>query len=150
MKKKLLTFVMAAAMVLAMPMASFAAEQPADSTASSDKVVADENSRSVSTSSIGATRHSATSGTVEAYATFTGTASKAVCIIYLQEKYNGSWRAATGLGTTSYTKTAYNTKSISAGKTFTLKSGKVYRAKIVFNDVIGGVTSTQTRYTGSF
>jgi len=153
MKKKILTFVMAAAMVLAMPMASFAADTPTlpvDPIESEANIGGDASVMSVANSNIGATRHSSTSGTVNAYAAFTGTASKAVCVIYLQEKYNGSWRTATGLGTTSYTKTAYNTTSISAGKTFTLKSGKVYRAKIVFTDVINGVTSIKTRYTGSF
>lgn len=150
MKKKILTFVMAAAMLLAMPMASFAAEQPADSAASGDKVVAAENTRSVSNSTVSTDRLSNTSGKITAYAVFTGTATRASCVIYLQEKYNGSWRAATGLGTTSYTKTAYNCNSISAGKTFTLKSGKVYRAKVVFTDVINGTTHIKTHYSGSF
>jgi len=150
MKKKILTFVMAAAMLLAMPMASFAAEQPVDSVASGDTVVANENTRSVSSCHVNTDRLSNTSGKVTAYAAFSGTASKSVCVIYLQEKYNGSWRTATGLGTTSYTKTAYNTNSISAGKTFTLKSGKVYRAKVVFTDIINGSTYIKTIYSGSF
>ncbi len=150
MKKKILTFVLAAAMVLAMPMASFAAEQPVDDNQTETVVSENENTRSVSSSTVNVDRLSNTSGKVTAYAAFTNTASKSVCIIYLQEKYNGSWRGATGLGTTSYTKTAYNTNSITASKTFTLKSGKVYRAKVVFTDVINGVTYSKTRYSASF
>lgn len=148
MKKRLACFIFAAAMVLAMPMASFAAEQPMiDQSVTTNS---GDNTRSVSTSSIGADRLSNTSGMIEAYATFTKAASKAVCTIYLQEKYNGSWRTATGLGTTKYTKTAFNTNSIAAAKTFTLISGKVYRGKIVFTDTINGTVYTKTRYTGSF
>lgn len=143
---------MAAALVLSLPMAVSAAEIGA---AGTDPVVtavgeAEAGARSVSSSSISADRHSPTSGSVDAYAAFSGTATKAVCQIYLQELYNGSWRTATGLTTTSYTKTVYNANSITAGKTFTLKSGKTYRAKIVFTDTIGGTTYTKTRFTGSF
>lgn len=152
MKKRLMILVMAAALVLSLPMAVSAAEIGA---AGTDPVVtavgeAEAGARSVSSSSISADRHSPTSGSVDAYAAFSGTATKAVCQIYLQELYNGSWRTATGLTTTSYTKTVYNANSITAGKTFTLKSGKTYRAKIVFTDTIGGTTYTKTRFTGSF
>lgn len=105
---------------------------------------------SVSSSNISADRTSNTKGTVSAYATFTGTASKAICTIYLQEKYNGSWRTATGVSTTSYKKTVRDANSITASKTFTLIKGKVYRAQIVFTDTINGTTYTKTRFTGSF
>lgn len=150
MKKRLMFLVMAAALVLSLPMAVSAAELGAATDPVATAVGEAENgTRSVSNSSIGATRHSATSGSVDAYAMFSGTASKAVCFIYLQELYNGSWRAATGV-TNSYSKTVYNANSITAGKTFTLKSGKTYRAQIVFTDTIGGTTYTKTRYTGSF
>lgn len=142
---------MAAALVLSLPMAVSAAEIGAATDPVATAVSeAEASARSVSSSDIGATRNSSTSGTVSAYAAFSGTATKAVCFIYLQESYNGSWRTATGLTTTSYSKTVYNANSITAGKTFTLKSGKVYRAKIVFTDTIGGTTYTKTRYTGSF
>ncbi|MDO5414539.1 MAG: hypothetical protein Q4F78_03645 [Bacillota bacterium] len=151
MKKRLMILVMAVALVLSLPMAVSAAELGTATDPVATAVgEAGDNTRSVASSSIGATRNSATSGTVEAYALFSGTASKAVCQIFLQESYNGSWRTATGLTTTSYSKTVYNANSITAGKTFTLKSGKVYRAKIVFADTIGGTTYTKTRYTGSF
>lgn len=151
MKKRLMILVMAAALVLSLPMAVSAAEVGAATDPVATTVgEAGDNTRSVSSSSIGATRNSSTSGTVEAYAAFSGTASKAVCEIYLQESYNGSWRTATGLTTTYYKKTVTNANSITAGKTFTLKSGKTYRAQIVFTDTIGGTTYTKTRYTGSF
>lgn len=151
MKKRLMILVMAAALVLSLPMAVSAAEIGA----ATDPVAtaigeAGDNTRSVASSSISADRTSSTKGTVSAYAAFSGTATKAVCQIFLQESYNGSWRTATGLSTTSYSKTVYNTNSITANKTFTLISGKTYRAKIVFADTIGGTTYTKTRYTGAF
>lgn len=142
---------MAAALVLSLPMAVSAAEIGAATDPVATAVgEAGDNTRSVSNSTINADRTSSTSANVNAYAVFSGTATKAVCTIYLQESYNGSWRTATGLSTTSYTKTVYNSNSITAGKTFTVKSGKTYRAKIVFTDTIGGTTYTKTRYTGSF
>lgn len=151
MKKRLMILVMAAALVLSLPMAVSAAEIGAATDPVATAVSeAEAGARSVASSSISADRTSSTSGNVNAYAAFSGTATKAVCAIYLQELYNGSWRTATGLTTTSYKKTVYNANSITAGKTFTLKSGKTYRAQIVFNDTIGGTTYTKTRYTGSF
>lgn len=105
---------------------------------------------SVAASNIGTTRYSGTSGNVSAYACFSKTASKATCTIKLQEKYNDTWRTATGLSVNTYIKTVYDKTSISAGKTFTLKSGKVYRAKITFSDTNSNGTFYKTRYTGSF
>lgn len=156
MKKKLTSFVLAAALVMSLPVAVSAAETaPAINlepivTAVSDGGAGAVSPMSTSSSTISADRLSNTSGNVSAYASFSGTASKAVCYIYLQEKYGDSWRAATGVPVKTYIKTAYNTNSIAAAKTFTLKSGKVYRAKIVFTDTIGGTIYTKTRYTGSF
>ena len=140
-------------MVLSLPAAAFAADTPTlptDPIETGATVGGEASVMSVASSVVNTDRLSNTSGKVTAYAAFSGTASKAVCTIYLQERYNGSWRTATGLGTTSYTKTAYNTKSISAGKTFTLISGKTYRAKVVFHDTINGTISTKTHYSGSF
>lgn len=140
-------------MVLSLPAAAFAAETPTLPTEPIENeatIGGDVSVMSVASSNIGVTRNSSVSGTVDAYAAFTGVATRAVCTIQLQEKYNGSWRTATGLGTISYTKTAYNCRSITAGKTFTLIKGKTYRAKVIFTDVVNGVTSTKTRYTGAF
>lgn len=156
MKKKLASFILAAALVMSLPMAVSAAETiPAKNfdpivTAISDGGNGTVSPTSVSSSSVGTTRHSPTSGSVEAYATFSGKATKAICYIYLQEKYGDSWRTATGVPVTTYIKTSYNTNSIAAGKTFTLKSGKVYRAKVVFTDTINGTTYVKTRFSGSF
>lgn len=153
MKKRLACFIFAAAMVLSLPAAAFAADTPTLPTEpieSGATVGGEASVMSVNTSTISADRTSATSGKISAYATFSGTATTATCIIYLQEKYNGSWRAATGLGTTSYTKTVSNSKSITAGKTFTLKSGKTYRAKVVISARINGTLYGKTHYSGAF
>ena len=153
MKKRLACFIFAAAMVLSLPAAAFAADTPTLPTEpieSGASVGGEASVMSVNTSTVGTDRLSNTSGKVTAYASFSGTATRSTCIIYLQEKYNGSWRTATGLGTTSYTKTAYNTKSISAGKIFTLISGKTYRAKCVFSCTINGTLYTKTHYSGAF
>ena len=84
------------------------------------------------------------------HASFDEKATKATCTIILQEKYNGSWRTATGLPAYSYVKSASNTYTISASKAFTLKSGTVYRAKVVFADTNSSGTHYQSKYTGSF
>lgn len=152
MKKRLLTFVMAAAMVLSMPTALFAAEQNTPEPGAA-AVTADGGAiapQSTTSSDVGASRISSTSGSVSAYANFDQKASKATCTITLQEKYNGSWRTATGLSVYSYIKNEYNTYSVTASKTFTLKSGTTYRAKVVFTDTNSSGTHSITRYTGSF
>lgn len=147
MKKKLFSFVIAAAMALGIPAAMGTANINIFDEAGISPIVAEA---SVSTSSIGTTRHSKTSGTVSAYASFDRKASKAICTIQLQEKYNGKWRKATGLTVVTYKKIVYNSYSISTSRKFTLKSGKVYRAKIVFTDFNSTGTHYKTRYTGSF
>ena len=153
MKRRLACFIFAAAMALSIPAAAFAAETPAlptDPIESEATVGGEASVMSVATTTINTDRTSNTSGNINVYARFSSTVSKAVCTIYLQEKYNGSWRTATGLGTTSYTKTAYNCNSMIAGKTFTLIKGKVYRAKVVITDTMNGTVYTKTRYSGSF
>ena len=152
MKKRLLTFIMAAAMVLSMPTALFAAEQntpePGAAAVTSDGgAIAPQSTTS---SDVGASRISSTSGSVSAYANFDQKATKATCTIILQEKYNGSWRTATGLPAYSYVKSASNTYSIAASKSFTLKCGTTYRANVVFTDTNSSGTYTKTRYTGTF
>ena len=152
MKKKLLTFVLAAAMVLSMPKALFAAEAQSEKTADTP-TVSEGNEiapRSTTTSNVGVTRKSSTSGSVSAYGSFDVKASKATCTITLQVKSNGSWKTATDLPVYSYVKTASNTYTISASKTFTLKSGKVYRAKATFTDTNSSGTHSITKYSGSF
>lgn len=151
MKKKLMSFVLAAALVLSMPAALFASEiTPTVPTPGEIEAPGDATPASVDSTSVGADRTSNTSGKVSAYATFSKTATSAVCTIILQEKYNGSWRTATGLSTTSYTKTVYKQNSITAGKTFNLISGKTYRAKVLFTEVTNSGTNYKTHYSGSF
>lgn len=153
MKKKMLSLLLAAIVVLSMPTALFAAETTEAKADAEALAVSNDvgiSPMSTNSSTVGASRISSTSGSVSAHASFSAKASTAKCAITLQEKYNGSWRTATGLSVKSYVKTSYNCYSISASKTFTLKSGKVYRAKIVFTDTNSSGTSLKTCYTGAF
>lgn len=152
MKKKITSFLLAAVLVLSMPTALFAAEaSPASPIA---KPVAPSDTgitpMSVNTTTVGASRISSTKGSVSAYAGFNTKATKATCTVTLQEKYNGSWRTATNVPVKTYIKTVYNSFTISVSKTFTLNSGKVYRAKITFTDTNSNGTYSSIRYTGSF
>ena len=152
MKKKLASLVLAAAMAMSLPMAASAAELTTGSLEPIGSTIEDGgiSVMSISSTVVNVDRLSNTSGTVTGYATFSKNATNATCTIYLQEKYNGSWRSATGLGTTSYIKTTSNANSIYAGKTFTLRSGKTYRAKVVFNATISGTVYSKTHYSGAF
>ena len=147
MKKKLVSFVIAAAMVLGIPsaMGSAGIEMPEDTA-----IAPVTASAKTTTSSIGSTRISSTKASVSAYGSFDKKAKKAVCTIALQEKNNGKWRSATGLTKKSYTKTATSTYSISASHKFTVKSGKVYRAKIIITDKNSSGEFLKVRYTGAF
>lgn len=149
MKKKLTSFIVAAALVLSMPTALFAAEQQSEAFGTNASAAGNDSGimpMSVASSTVGASRTSSTNASVSAYAAFDKTASKATCTIILQEKSGESWVTPTGIPVKSYVKTVYNQKSIAASRVFTVKSGKVYRAKIVFSDG----SSIKTRYTGSF
>lgn len=149
MKKKLTSFIVAAALVLSMPTALFAAEQQSEAFGTNANAAGNDSGiipMAIDSSTIGASRISSTSASVSAYAAFDKTVSKATCTIILQEKSGSSWVTPTGIPVKSYVKTVYNQNSITAGKAFTVKSGKVYRAKIVFAEP----NSIKTRYTGSF
>ena len=147
MKKKLVSFVIAAAMVLGIPaaMGSAGIEMPEDTA-----IAPVTASAKTTSNAIGSTRISSTKASVSAYGSFDKKAKEAVCTIGLQEKYNGSWRSATGLSKKSYTKTVKNASSISASYKFTVKKGKVYRAKIVFTDTNSSGSYIKVRYTGAF
>lgn len=149
MKKKLTSFIVAAALVLSMPTALFAAEQQSGAFGTNASTAGNESGimpMSIASSTVSANRTSSTSAEVAAYAAFDKSVSKATCTIILQEKSGSSWVTPTGIPVKSYVKTVYNSHSIAAGKVFTVKSGKVYRAKIVFTEP----NSIKTRYTGSF
>lgn len=153
MKKKLLSFALAAAMMLSMPTALFAAETSTAEPINNPGTCTDGaeiSPMSTTSATVGASRISSTKGSVSASASFSTKATTAKCAITLQEKYNGSWRTATGIPVISYVKTVKNTYSIGASKTFTLKSGKTYRAKVVFSDTNSGGTYYRTSYTGAF
>lgn len=149
MKKKLTSFIVAAALVLSMPTALFAAEQQSGEFGTNANTAGNDSGimpMAIDNTTISANRISNTSAEVAAYAAFDTTVAKATCTIILQEKSGSSWVTPTGLSVKSYVKTVYNKSSIAAGKVFTVKSGKVYRAKIVFVEP----NSIKTRYTGSF
>lgn len=150
MKKKILSLLLAAVVVLSMPTALFAAEIE---TPQGPQAISNDGGivpMSTDVANVGASRKSSTSGSVSAYASFSAKATKATCTITLQEKYNGSWRTATNIPVVSYVKTVYDANSISASRTFTLNSGKVYRAKAVFTDTNSKGTFIKTCYSGSF
>lgn len=151
MKRKILIFVLSAIVALSMPTALFAAEvesaEPGAEAISSDVGIAP---MSITSGTVGVSRKSNTSGSVTAHASFNTKATKATCTITLQEKYNGSWRTATNIPVVSYVKTVYNAYTITASRTFTLNSGKVYRAKAVFTDTNSSGSSMKTVYSGSF
>ena len=95
-------------------------------------------------------RLSNTSARVIADASFNGVKDSCSCKITLQEKYNGSWRTATGVTKKTASKSASHTASILFSTKFTLVKGKVYRVKVAFTDKEGSRTSTSTYYSGSF
>ena len=95
-------------------------------------------------------RTSNTSATVSASATFDGVKDSCTCKITLQEKYNGSWRKATGVTKKTASKSKSNTVGILLSTKFTLVKGKVYRIKTVFTDTVGSRTTSSTYSSGSF
>ena len=153
MKKKLLSFALAATMMLSMPTALFAAETSTAEPINNPGTCTDGaeiSPMSTTSSTVGASRISSTKGSVSAHASFSAKATKASCAITIQVKSGSSWKTASDLPVYSYVKNVSNTYYISASKTFTLKSGKVYRAKIVFSDTNSSGTYFKTKYTGSF
>lgn len=104
----------------------------------------------VATASLSADRLSNTSASVSAWAGFDGVKDSVTCKITLQEKYNGSWRTATGVSKTTASLTKKNTSTILLSTKFTLVKGKVYRIKAKFTDKDGSRTTSSTYYSGSF
>ncbi len=87
MKKKLLSFVIAAAMVMGIPAALGNAGLNMPDEVTVAPVTANAET---TTSSIGSTRNSSTKATVSAYGSFDRKAKKQMYYI-LQEKHNGKW-----------------------------------------------------------
>lgn len=68
----------------------------------------------------------------------------------LQEKYNGSWRTATGVPVKTVIQTWKKGYTYTLAYKFTLVKGKVYRIKAVYSSKAGSSEQTITRCTGSF
>lgn len=95
-------------------------------------------------------RTSNTSANVAADITYGTKVDTSTIKLTLQEKYNGSWRTATGVPVKTVTKNGRNDYSFSLYYTFTLVKGKVYRIKAEFSSTAGSSSLKLSRYTGSF
>lgn len=104
----------------------------------------------VASATIAVDRLSNTSSSVSARAGFDGLKDSVTCTLTLQEKYNGSWRTATGVSKKTVSLTKKNTATILLSTKFTLVKGKVYRIKAKFTDKDGSRTTSSTYYSGSF
>lgn len=104
----------------------------------------------VTSATLSTNRTSNTSANVSASASFDGVKDSITCTITLQEKYNGSWRKATGVTKKSASMTRKSSGSILFPTKFTLIKGKVYRIKVKFTDKKGSRTTSSTYYSGSF
>ncbi len=95
-------------------------------------------------------RTSNTSADVVGCVDHTTTVKTATIKLTLQEKYNGSWRIATGVPVKTVSKTKSNTDGFMLPYTFTLKKGKVYRIKADCSSKKGTTTKIITVYSGNF
>lgn len=107
---------------------------------------------SITSARLGATRHSNTSATATASATFSPLAYKCSVTMTLQEKHNGSWRKATGVPVRTVKRTKRDTTCILISYKFKLKKGKVYRTKVKFNsrDTKNGKSTPRTFASSPF
>lgn len=95
-------------------------------------------------------RTSNTSATVRADILYGTDVDNCTIQLTLQEKYNGSWRTATGVPVKTVIKKWNKGDSFTLVYKFTLVKGKVYRIKAVYSSQAGSSGQTITRYTGSF
>lgn len=103
-----------------------------------------------SSSEIYVSRISNTSARVSADITYTTRVDKCTTKITLQEKYNGSWRTATGVPVKTVSRTKTNVQSLCVPYTLTLVKGKVYRIKAVFASQKGSTSISKTYHSGTF
>lgn len=103
-----------------------------------------------SSATVAVNRTSNTSARTSADITYTTTVDSATNKITLQEKYNGSWRTATGVSVKTVSRTKSKVRSLSFPYTFTLVKGKVYRIKAVFTSKKGSTTISKTLYSSTF
>lgn len=95
-------------------------------------------------------RTSNTSATIRADIAYSTNVDTCTIKLTLQEKYNGSWRTATGVPVKIVSKTAKKDRSFTLVYKFTLVKGKVYRIKADYSSEAGSSGLNITRYTGSF
>lgn len=95
-------------------------------------------------------RISNTSANVDADVIYNTTVDTCTIKLTLQEKYNGSWRTATGVPVKTVSKTGKKVCSFDLFYKFTLVKGKVYRIKAEFSSKKGSSGLNLSRYTGSF
>lgn len=95
-------------------------------------------------------RTSNTSASVRADVTYSTLIDANTTKLTLQEKYNGSWRTATGVPVKTVSQTGRNDYSFTLVYKFTLVKGKVYRIKADFSSQSGSSALKLSRYTGSF
>ena len=104
----------------------------------------------VASAKIAVDRLSNTSASASASASFDGIKDSVKCTMTLQEKYNGSWRKATGVSKKTASITEKNTTTVLLSTRFTLIKGKVYRIKAKFTEPNGSRTTSSIYYSGSF
>lgn len=95
-------------------------------------------------------RISNTVANVSADITYNTTVDRCNIKITLQEKYNGSWRTATGVPVRTVSKTKTKVKRMTLVYQLTLNKGKIYRIKSVFTSKKGTSGLTTTSYTTAF
>lgn len=95
-------------------------------------------------------RTSNTSANVRADISYGTTVDTSTTKLTLQEKYNGSWRTATGVPVKIVSKTGKNNFTFTLTYVFTLTKGKVYRIKAEYSSKSGSSELKITRYTGTF
>lgn len=95
-------------------------------------------------------RTSNTSVDVRADVTYSVPVDTCTIKLTLQEKYNGSWRTATGVPVKIVSKTGKKDYSFTLIYKFTLLKGKVYRIKANYSSEAGSSGLNVTRYTGAF
>lgn len=103
-----------------------------------------------SAATVSAARTSNTSARVSADIRYTTTVDTCTNKMTLQEKYNGSWRTATGVPVKTVSRTKTNVSTLNFPYTFTLVKGKVYRIKAVFTSKKGSSSLSRTCYSSVF
>lgn len=97
-----------------------------------------------------ADRTSNTSANIAADILYSSIVDTCTIKLTLQEKYNGSWRTATGVPVKTVSKTGKNVRRLSLAYKFTLTKGKVYRIKAEFSSFAGSSGLKSSCCTGSF